>query len=203
MSSFDKRASTWDDDPDTVDRARAIACKILQTLPIPSDARVLEFGAGTGLLSQYLAPQVGPLTLIEPSSGMRAVIAAKVTQGQLPSTTRVWDIDLGAQAPPAESFDLIVALMSMHHVHDVPQALRAFAELLAPGGWLAIVDLMPEDGSFHGEGVDVHHGLDPQRLATQLAQLGLVRSQIQPDLREVDKDGGSYPLFLLTVAGAH
>lgn len=200
MSVFDEKAATWDDDPAKVERARVVAEAIRAALLLGPGDRVLDVGAGTGLLSEQLAGHVGALTLVDPSAGMRDVAAAKVSSGRLPASTRIWDVDLSTEALPAERFDLVVTLMTLHHVADLSRVLAAFAALLADGGRLAIVDLMAEDGSFHGEGFGGHHGFDPDDLAARLTDLGLVDLTVREGVHDVDKEGRRYPLFLLTAA---
>lgn len=200
MSVFDEKAATWDDDPAKVERARVVAEAIRSAVPLSPEHRVLDVGAGTGLLSEQLAGHVGALTLVDPSAGMREVAAAKVSSGRLPEGTRIWETDLAADPLPADRFDLVVTLMTLHHVPDLQRVLAAFAELLADGGRLAIVDLMAEDGSFHGEGFDGHHGFDPDDLVARLQDLGLVDVHVREDVHGVDKEGRRYPLFLLTAA---
>lgn len=201
MSSFDEKAATWDD-PAKVERARTVADLICSLVAVPPGARALDVGAGTGLLGQHLPTQVGTLTLLEPSAGMRAVIAQKVAAGQLPQSTRVWDVDLSSEQVPEESFDLIASLMTLHHVTDVARVLSALAAMLDVGGHLALVDLAAEDGSFHGEEFDGPHGFDPRELARQLTGLGLVDVEVRDDVYGVEKNGRRYPLFLVTAAKA-
>jgi ubiquinone/menaquinone biosynthesis C-methylase UbiE len=73
---FDERAATWDDDPTRVERARTVAQRILAAAPLSTDSRVLDYGAGTGLLSEGLKDHVGRLYLADPSAGMRQVAQA-------------------------------------------------------------------------------------------------------------------------------
>ena len=93
-SDFDEKAKTWDDDPAKVHRARVVAEAMRTAVPLDSSTRLLEYGAGTGLVSQFLAGHVGPITLAEPSAGMRSVMADKITAGRcLPtpgSGTSTW-----------------------------------------------------------------------------------------------------------------
>ncbi|HEX6246350.1 MAG TPA: class I SAM-dependent methyltransferase [Nocardioidaceae bacterium] len=200
MSSFDEKAATWDDDPAKVERARVVADAIRKAVPVSSDTRVLDVGAGTGLLSQQLAGDVGPITLVDPSTGMREVMAEKVASGRLPEGSRIWDLDLATAPTPADRFDLVVTLMTMHHVDDVPRVLSAFVEMLDIGGHVAIVDLVSEDGSFHGEGFEGHRGFDPHRLAAQLRERGLTDVEVREDIHGVDRNGTRYPVFLVTGA---
>lgn len=196
--SFDDRAATWDDDPEKRTRATAVADLIRQVTGPDPDARVLEYGAGTGLLSEALVGHVGPITLADPSRGMRQVLADKVSAGIFPGATRIWDVDLSTAPPPAEEFDLVVSLMALHHIPDVPAVLRACVALLAPGGRVCLSDLVAEDGSFHDSpDADVHHGFGTDALAEQLRQAGLVSVDVR-HAYDVIKDGRTYPLFLAT-----
>ncbi len=126
--SFDERAATWDDDPGHVDRARAIATALRAAVALRPDLRVLEYGAGTGLLAQELAADVGEITLADPSAGMREVVAAKIDAGVLPDA-RVSDLDLATDPLPDERYDLVVALMALHHIPELEPVLTGFAEV--------------------------------------------------------------------------
>lgn len=196
--SFDERAATWDDDPEKVERARAVGELMLEVTRPDGATRVLEYGAGTGLLSQALVGRIGPLTMADPSAGMRQVLADKVAAGALPAGTRIWDVDLATSAPPEATFDLIVSLMTLHHIPDVRAALLGFAQVLVPGGRVCLSDLVAEDGSFHGDpDVEVHHGFDGQELGRWLEDAGFEDVSVR-HAYDVVKDGRNYPLFLAT-----
>src|SRR5262249_1319459 len=92
-TNFDERAATWDDDPVKVERSQRAADGIRKAVPLVGTARLLEYGAGTGLVSQALRAYVGPVTLADTSSGMRAVMERKIADGSL-TDARVWDVDL-------------------------------------------------------------------------------------------------------------
>ncbi len=190
---FDASAETWDD-PAKIERAEAVADAIASAVPLRPTTRLLEYGAGTGLVSEALRPRVGPVTLAEPSEGMRAVIRSKIERGAL-AGARVWDLDLETDDPPAEQFDLVVTVMVLHHVADLDRVLTGFAALLAPGGHLCVVDLDHEDGSFHGEGFAGHHGFRRPELAARLASARFTGIEIS-DCWELVRDGVAYPLFL-------
>lgn len=195
MTDFDARAATWDD-PVKTERAAVVAREIIAAIPVGPGTRLLEYGAGTGLVTEALLDHVGPVTLADTSSGMREVMADKVASGRLPNA-RIWDLDLATAAPPDEQFDLVVTVLTLHHIPDLDPVLTAFARLLAPGGHLCVVDLEAEDGSFHGEGFAGHHGFARGWLTVRLEAAGFVDVAFRP-CHTITRDDGTYPLFLAT-----
>lgn len=194
--SFDDRARTWDDAPHRVERARAAAGMIAQRVPLGPATRLLDYGAGTGLLAQHLAPQVGEVALVEPSEGMREVLHAKIAAGVLPADASVLDIDLGVAEPPdGLACDLVVSLMVVHHILDIPAALRRIRSLLPRGGHLCIVDLEEEDGSYHSPSFRGHPGIRREALARDLEASGFVPPTFEPAFT-IEKHGRAYGLFL-------
>lgn len=198
VNRFDERAATWDDDPAHVERARVVAGAIRDAVPLDSSVRLLEYGAGTGLVSQELSDAVGPITVADTSAGMREVMEDKIAAGVI-TDARVWDLDLAAATLPAseERFDLIVTVMALHHLPQLEPVLSNFATLLSRGGHLAIVDLDEEDGTFHGDGFDGHHGFDHDALADDLLKAGFTNVSFQR-CHQIVRDGRTYPLFLAT-----
>ena len=195
MSSFDDRAATWDD-PAKIERAAEVARAIGETIPLDPATRLLEYGAGTGLVTQALRARVGPVTLADTSAGMRAVMAEKVARGVIPDA-RIWDVDLAAAEPPDEQFDLIVTVLTLHHIPDLDPVLGAFAALLAAGGRVAIVDLDAEDGSFHGHDFEGHPGFERAWLTARLEAAGFTDVAFRPCF-VVERGNGTYPMFLAT-----
>lgn len=193
---FDAKAATWDADPAKIAQAEQIAAAITTAVPLDRSMRLLEYGAGTGLVTQALAPSVGTLTLADNSAGMRTVIQTKIEAGALPSA-QVWDLDLQTQQAPAETFDLIVTSLVLHHVRDLEAVLAGFAELLASGGYLCIADLDAEDGSFHDHDFDGHHGFDRDELSASMTAAGFAAVRIQ-DCTQIERDGVPYSVFLAT-----
>lgn len=199
-TSFDERAADWDDDPKHVERARAIAAAIRGATVLGPHLRVLEYGAGTGLLAQQLAPDVGHVTITDPSEGMLAVARAKADAGVF-GDADVFDLDLTRDPIPDGRYDLAVTAMALHHVLDLTPVLRGFAELLVPGGTLCIADLDDEDGSFHGGADaprhDVHDGFDRDELAGWLTEAGFGPTRFD-DAYAITKNDRSYGIFLAT-----
>lgn len=191
---FDAAAAGWDRDEDKVRRAREVADAVASAVPLTPSTRVLEYGAGTGLVTQALLGRVGPVTLADSSTGMRAVLAEKVATGVLPGA-RVWDLDLETQPVPDERVDLVVSSLVLHHIRDLDRVLAALTTMLAPGGHLCVADLDHEDGSFHQHDVEVHHGFDRTDVATRLSAVGLTDVTVT-DCTTLVRDGVTYTVFL-------
>lgn len=203
---FDEQARDWDDDA-KVARSRVVADAVRARVAVGPHTRVLEYGAGTGLTAQFLAEagvgRDGGFVLAEPSAGMRTVLAEKVADGRLPPDSRVLDLDLATEPAPDLVVDLVVTVMTLHHIDALDTVLAGLADLLATDGTLCVVDLVAEDGSFHAHLDDFHghDGFDRATLATALASAGL-GPPTWDVVHEVDRDGRAYPLFLATAAPA-
>src|SRR5258708_31388814 len=143
---------------------------IREALDLAGTERIIDVGAGTGLLGLALVDDVASVTLADPSAGMIEVANEKLAGGNLP-TVHAIHLDLVADPPPAEPFDLAVSMLVLHHIKDTAAALAGIHALLAPGGRIALADLDTEDGTFHTpEAEGIHHlGFDRsaiERLAT-------------------------------------
>ncbi|MGH8866524.1 MAG: class I SAM-dependent DNA methyltransferase [Actinomycetes bacterium] len=200
MNPFDEKAATWDDQAKT-ERARVVAGAVREAVVLSRSTRVLEYGAGTGLVSQELAGSVGAITLADSSAGMREVMHSKVATGALPASARIWDLDLSAGSVPDERFDLVVTVMTLHHILDLGPVLEGFARLLDEGGHLCVVDLVAEDGSFHSGDFHGHHGFTAHDLSARLASAGFTVVRVE-QIYDVVKDGIAFPLFLATCTRA-
>jgi 2-polyprenyl-3-methyl-5-hydroxy-6-metoxy-1,4-benzoquinol methylase len=190
---FDTAARDWDQRPMSQQLA-AVPERMLAQLPLQASDHVLDFGAGTGLLSVPIAPKVAQVTALDMSAAMLQVLNEK---GLANITTLQQDIFAGLPG----RYHAVVSCMALHHVADTAALLRAFAAALHPGGRIALVDLYQEDGSFHGDneakGVQ-HFGFAPEALQALAEQAGLMDIAFSDILRLQHRNGRAYPLFLMT-----
>lgn len=194
---FDARAGDWDDDPGRVERAREAAARVRERLLLTPTTRLLDFGAGTGLLAQALAADVGAVVLADPAAGMRAVAEQKAAAGVFGSDVRVETLDGAFEGADGE-IDVVVSMMALHHVDDLPDTLTRLYTGLRPGGRLAVIDLERDvDASFHDPGFAGHHGFDRGPLAELLGGAGFVDVLFGHCLA-VPKHDRTYDLFLVT-----
>ncbi len=196
---FDSKARQWDENPVFQERARRIADAIRHAVPLRRDMSALDYGCGTGLLSFPLKDELGAILLADSSRGMLDVVAEKISQGGVRNMTPVL-LDLLADPPPTQRFDLIYTSMTLHHVPDTDAILRIFHGLLNPGGHLCIADLDKEDGTFHGLDIDVHHGFERSALGRRATAAGFDGIDFQTVFSiEKQQESGrrDYPVFLM------
>ena len=198
---FDKAAAHWDDKPQRRLIAEAVTKGIVANIPLHNTFQVLEYGCGTGLCGLQLAPQIGHLTAADTSAGMLDVLQKKShSQGLDNVTPRL--IAPNQWTLPDEAFDLVFSSMVLHHIAETETLLSHFHAALKPGGYLALADLVKEDGSFHDDPTGVaHFGFDTQALLAMLEGLGFIDLKSET-VHKIKKQLGdkqqSYPIFLIT-----
>ena len=195
MSEFDSRAREWDKDKMHVDRSVAIAARLEEMVPLRPSMKVLEYGAGTGLLSFQLKDKFSDITLMDISSEMIKVCREKAEHYKARHIHPLL-FDLEHKVFDG-TLDLIYNQMVLHHVNDYEGIIATFYAMLNPGGYLVIADLYTEDGSFHGPDVDVHLGFDPQKLMEIFSTIGFQHIEYQTCFEVKRESGRKYPVFLL------
>ena len=199
MSEFDEKAAEWDT-PERRDRAHQLADTIREHVPLREDMRAIDIGAGTGLLGLDLLHDIDSVVLADPSEGMIEVARTKIeAQGIVDASAIVFDFP-SERLPDGAPFDLAVSLLALHHVKDTAATLRSIHAALVPGGWIGLIDLDAEDGSFHDPdqpGIH-HHGFEGGSLVELATAAGFEDAGTRI-VHELEKDDGRrYPLFLLT-----
>jgi ubiquinone/menaquinone biosynthesis C-methylase UbiE len=106
--------------------------ELLDALPVPHDATVLELGAGTGKLTRVLAQRYAHVIAVEPLDNMRAILERVVPQAEA-HTGSADDIPL-----PDASVDAVFAAQAFHWF-ATDAAVAEIARVLKPGGIFADV----------------------------------------------------------------
>ncbi|MBP6629853.1 MAG: methyltransferase domain-containing protein [Kofleriaceae bacterium] len=192
---FQDKAADWDQRPVPQQISEGVFAAIDRHVTLGPDLTVMDFGAGTGLVTARLAPRVGKILAVDVSPAMLEQLGQKP---ELAGKAEIVCQDL-TRAPLGRTVDLVVSAMAMHHVQDTAALARALAAHLAPGGRIALADLDAEDGSFHppeAEGV-FHAGFDRDALGATLRAAGFIDVQFVTACT-VDKGDRRYPIFLVT-----
>ncbi len=169
------------------------AC-IVEKVELHEGMDVLDFGAGTGLVTAHVASRVRSVTALDVSQAMLEKLASKEELREKVDILRQNILE----RPIGRQFDLIVSAMAMHHVEDTDFLIQRFAEHLEPGARVALADLDAEDGNFHpgdAEGV-FHAGFDRDALGAILEKHGFRDIDFSTAVT-VEKEERRYPVFLV------
>ena len=197
---FAHKAREYEANAHRVATVQGIGQSVLSTIALHGDMHIMDFGSGTGLLLEQLAPVVGKVTAVDVSAAMNQELEAK--RHRLPCELEILALDLTCQPLDARldgaRFDGIVSSMTLHHVADIPALLARFHALLPSGGFIALADLDAEDGRFHSDMTGVFHaGFARDTLAQWVSQAGFIEIGFTTAC-VVQKPHGDYPVFLLT-----
>lgn len=174
------------------------AC-ILDNVSLKNDMDVMDFGAGTGLITTQVASKVDKVTCVDVSQAMLEKLA---TKDELQGKVDVHCQDILEQ-PLDRQFDVIVSAMAMHHVKDTDKMVQRFAEHLKPGATAALADLDEEDGTFHPADVEgvYHSGFNRDAFKNTLEKHGFKDVNFF-DAHTVVKEDKQYPVFLAVATKA-
>jgi predicted TPR repeat methyltransferase len=152
--TWDEHADGWDNNPDVKFYADLAFASLVSTADIrDSDwksKRVLDFGCGTRLLAQQVAPYVFELIAVDTSEKMIAVVENRhipnvvAVQGDILATDHRCEVDLQS------GFDLIYASSVCGFLPDYEGAVLALARLLRSGGRFIQWDWRASDGDDFG-----------------------------------------------------
>ncbi|MDH5183069.1 MAG: class I SAM-dependent methyltransferase [Gammaproteobacteria bacterium] len=190
---FTEKAQDWDVNEMVLALSTAIGGSIVNSIELNDSMHVMDFGAGTGLITSHVAPHVNKITAVDVSESMLEKLLAKEDlQGKVEALCQ--DI---TQQPFGTEFDLIVSAMAMHHVEDTEKMVQRFAEHLKTGGQVALADLDKEDGSFHPTDVEgvFHSGFDREEFTAVLEKYGFKDINFVT-AHTVNKEEKTYPIFL-------
>ena len=104
--------------------------KVLDLLPVPDEATVLDVGAGTGKLTRVLTARYAKVIALEPLAELRTILAERVPHAEALSGV--------AEAIPLDdgSVDAVFTGQAFHwFANDI--AVAEIARVLRPGGVLA------------------------------------------------------------------
>ena len=191
---FNEKAKDWDASERKKLISSAVGSSILKHVPLHQQMDVMDFGAGTGLISAHVVPFVHKIVAVDISKAMLDKLTAKpALQDKVKAVCQ--DI---TDKPIEAKFDLIMSAMAVHHVENTSKLINTFYQHLKPGGKVALADLDKEDGSFHPEGSEgvFHSGFDRNELQTLLENNGFDNVQFFT-VHTMQKNDKQYPIFLV------
>jgi len=192
---FAHKSKSWDMNSRRVKNAQSISGLILKNIPLSKEMVVMDLGAGTGLLSYFIAPYVKKIVALDTSPSMLEEFQAKSDEFEAQTETILSDI---MKYDKESEYDFIVSSMTIHHIEDIKALFSKLYKLLKPNGYIAIADLDTEDGTFHSEDTGVfHHGFDRDILKNMAKNVGFKDINIQT-ASIINKPHKDFSVFLLT-----
>jgi len=192
---FENKAKEYEKEAPRVNNVKNIANGILKQITFTKDMHIMDFGSGTGLLTEQIASLVSVITCVDMSKSMNEVLRAK--KDSFPCDLEILELDLST-ANIDKRFDVIVSSMTIHHVDNVSALFKKFYYMLEDGGSIALADLETEDGSFHTSDTGVFHfGFDKEWFLQTAKDAGFKDLKIE-QVSIATKPHGDFPIFLLT-----
>ena len=188
--TWDERAARWDEN-EAVRAYSGAAFACLRRLHHDGrfnldGARILDFGCGTGLLTEQLAPRAEWVLALDTSAAMIQVLAAKVEHHGWSNVDAIAaSVDSAQRDRPelfARPFDIIVASSVCAFLDDYAGTVATLTSLLKPGG-----TFVQWDWELHHED-DEHVGLTRAQVVDALTAAGLLDIRVETAFA-VDVDG--------------
>jgi len=195
---FEHKAKDYEQNAKRVSNVQNIADGILKELSYTKEMKILDFGSGTGLLTQEIAPYVGSIEAIDMSESMCEVLRSKINTFPCPLKVHTLDITSQPYEDTLFNIDGIISSMTIHHVKNIEDILTKFYNLLNVGGTIGLADLEEENGTFHTDDTGVHHfGFQKEWFLEIAKKVGFKNLKIKT-ISIASKPHGDFPIFLLT-----
>ena len=163
--SWDDYAQDWDNNPDVIQYAQ-LAFETLSQRYDVSGLKVLDFGCGTGLLSEKLAQAGAHVVSVDPSIKMIEILVnKKISQVQV-LACEISPQTIAAEPLLSNDFDLVVASSVCTFLPDFSITLASIASLLKPEGVFVQWDWMSSDAN-------PNFGFDRQTILQAYERAGL------------------------------
>lgn len=190
---FKEKAEDWDVNDMIKQLSSAIGGCIIENVELNAQMHVMDFGAGTGLITSQVAPYVNKITAVDISQSMLEQLIAKQ---ELKDKVQALCQDITCE-PTGIEYDLIMSAMAMHHVEDTDNMVKQFAAHLKSGAQLALADLDKEDGSFHPQGIEgvYHNGFERSEFRATLEKHGFKDVNFET-AHTINGETRPYPIFL-------
>lgn len=186
--SWDIHAEGWDSDPSVIEFSNQAFISLAEVIDL-NHLRVLDFGCGTGLLTEKLAIMGSEIVALDPSEKMLDALVNK----NIPNVICIQDFldqESIAQCEYLQSpFDLIVASSALGFVEDYDSSLKLIRSLLKPGAKLIQWDWKASKN-------DPDFGFSPEPLKHSLASAGFKNIKVTEPFSMTEGDD-HFPVLMV------
>jgi ubiquinone/menaquinone biosynthesis C-methylase UbiE len=166
IDSFASRASEWDS-PEKMRMTQIFVQELLRNVMLRSDWKVLEIGAGTGLVGLQVFPKVSSIVFEDTSQSMLEILRSKINEN-----AAIEIVHGEVFSYQKQDIDLVFSCMAFHHIPDIDKALGHLYGITTPDAIIVVGDIRSEDGSFHRFEEIPHRGFDTKQLSGQFEKAG-------------------------------
>jgi ubiquinone/menaquinone biosynthesis C-methylase UbiE len=156
---FSKQAASFER-PGSIFRDRDILDWIGEHVPVSATDVVLDVAGGSGQLGRYLAERARLAVVLDLTREMLEAGAASAREA---ATANVIFAEGDAtRLPFADAqFDLVVSRFAFHHMDEPTRAALEMARVCKPGGLVAVIDLVAEEGALGRSHNELERRRDP------------------------------------------
>jgi len=169
---FNQEASGWDQVDSHKKLAMMIGNSICESITLDKGMECMDFGCGTGLVTEVIADKVKSIIGIDNAEEMINVLNKKNI-----SNVKGISIQLSTPNQLEMKFDLIFSSMAFHHIEKCTEMMEVLMSYLKPNGHLIIADLekTPNSKNFHPlnkHGTVIYHGFEDQEMLKWMREAG-------------------------------
>ncbi|MCW8833876.1 MAG: class I SAM-dependent methyltransferase [Colwellia sp.] len=169
-NEWDEYAENWDVDPTVEEYAKNAFATLLDNINI-DDLTVLDFGCGTGALTQLMSPTVKSIVAIDASSEMIKHLNKKALNNVSSISDYLSEELVQSRPELANKFDLIVASSVCAFLPDYEATLSLLKSQLKEGGMFVQWDWLSNDDSSN-------IGLSEKRVKQAFLASGFVNTRV-------------------------
>jgi len=185
--SWDDCANDWDTNIDAITYAKNAYETLIQKVSIEGKV-ILDFGCGTGLLTERLATLAKRIVAIDTSPNMINILEAKHLCNVVPLTEKL-TLKLVKQNPEfVNKFDIVVVSSVFSFLPDYASILNILKTLLCPGGFLVQWDWLSSDDN-------AEFGLSESKIKKTLTAAGFHNIVLTKPFA-LDGKNGSMPVIM-------
>jgi len=167
MNIFDKIAHHYDS-PKQLALANIITTEIQKKLGNVTEATLLDYGCGTGLIGLEIAAGFKEILFVDPSEEMIRIVDQKIEQTKRTNATTLVG-SFSKENTFELTADMIVVSLVLLHVPDTIGLLTSLYQTLNPGGRILVVDFDKNEKISHDK---VHNGFVQVELRKQFEEVG-------------------------------
>lgn len=190
--NWDDLAGGWNSNQDVIFYANKAFESLINVVDLDG-LNILDFGCGTGLLTEKMSPMANHIIALDPSEKMISVLISKKLPNVTTLAKHLTESLIEESQLLSARFDLIVASSVCAFLPSYEQTLSLLKTLLLPGGKFVQWDWLAKE-------TNVEYGLSEKRVRRAYENIGLLLLSIDQPFALIDSKGKTTMPVLMGVA---